>query len=176
MTDTADNVESKPKRKRMPAYESLNARERRLVDATVAGAPPAEAGRVAGYSTGTTTEYWQRAKRKPAFREAVRECMEAIGLDPEGIASRLVSGADSSMQYVTTKDGQIHERPDPHARAKYLDMALKVQGAYPAPWDQGGANVQVVVISPENSLAAANPFSAPVVESPSVRELKPGES
>lgn len=147
------------------------------MDATVAGAPPAEAGRVAGYSTGTTTEYWQRAKKKPAVREAIRECFEAIGLDPEGIAGRVKTGIDSAMQYQATKDGQVVTLgPDWHARFKGLDMVAKMVGAYPDPRDQGGANVQVVVISPENSLAAANPFSAPVVESPSVRELKPGES
>lgn len=167
-----ETVTTEPrKRQRMPAYESLNARERTLVEATVAGAPPSEAGRVAGYSAETTTQYWNRAKRKPAVRDAIRECFEAIGLDAQGIANRLKDGADNAKQYLTTKDGAIHERPDPHAQAKYLDMVNKIAGLYPMPSDHAVANVQVVVIGPENSLAAANPFSAPVVDMAGVEIL-----
>lgn len=137
-----------------------------MVEAKAAGATTIEAAKVAGYSP--NAHAFKRVNR-PAFKDALRECFEAIGLDPEGVAARLKDGADNAKQYLQVKDKQgavtIEERPDPHAQAKYLDMIMKSSGAYPMPTDQGAANVQVVVIGPENSLAAANPFSAPVVES-----------
>ena len=139
-----------------------------MVEAKAAGASTIEAAKVAGYSP--NAHAFARARR-PAFKDALRECFEAIGLDSEGVAARLKDGADNSKQYLMTKDGKIQERPDPHAQAKYLDMIMKSSGAYPMPTDQGAANVQVVVIGPENSLAAANPFSAPVVEAGWVKVL-----
>ena len=143
-----------------------------MVEAKAAGATTSEAAAVAGLARSGA---FARA-RKPAFKDALRECFEAIGLDSEGVAARLKDGADNSKQYLMTKDGHIQERPDPHAQAKYLDMIMKSSGAYPMPTDQGAANVQVVVIGPENSLAAANPYSAPVVESGWVKVLPEGET
>ena len=169
----AESIEpgpEKPKRTRvhrgdMPAFESLNGKERRYVEAVVGGAPnKAAAARAAGYVGDSARAHVPRLNAKPAIREAMRECMEVIGLDASGLAGRLKLGMDSAMSYGLDRLGNAVELgPDYHARAKHVDMALKVIGAYPDPRADNVQAVQVVIVQPENSLAAANPFSAPVI-------------
>lgn len=158
----------------------MSIRDRRLIDGLMDKTKTGkQAALDAGYTNpSTVTSIVGRRMRSPSFREALQERLVEAGLDDTGLARKLREGSEA-MAYGLTKDGNVVTMgPDAHARAKFVDMMLKVTGSYPDPRalvDMSGA--RVVVLQPSDaSIGALGLFGAEVVTGAETPRLLGGAS
>lgn len=110
-----------------------------------------EAARRAGYSA----RY--NPLRRAEFQQYLDQLMEEMGVGDEEVIRKLAEGL-SAVAVRIDKNGEEHVVPDFHARAKFLDMALRLRQMYPprrpADWAIEGS---ATVVRGTPALAAPEP-------------------
>src|SRR3990167_9158384 len=152
--------------------EGLSVRDRRLIAGVLEGQDITVAGKAAGFPQreGATNRL-----RHPDVRRALLAALEAEGLDAAGLAAKARELLES-IQHGLTKDGSVVAMgPDNHARVKALDLILKASGAYPDPRLEINQQVSgaIVVLQPEDVLAAGDLFGPEVIDVTPSPEIPP---
>lgn len=160
-------VERTPEPRGRTDRDGLTIRDRRLLSGVLSGKTVTAAGREVGFpSNAAASQRWQA----PALRAAFVRCLAEIGLDEPGLAAKAKELLES-MSHSMTKDGMVVELgPDNNARAKVFDSVLKAVGAYPDPRQDINVNTgTIVVLQPEDQLAAGDLFGDVIDVTPTVK-------
>ena len=152
----------------------LSVPQLKFVKGLADGLSGTEAVRAAGYAPERAGVKANQLLKNDQVRAALRAALEEQGITLEYTAKAMRGGLES-IQHGLTKDGDVVTMgPDNHARAKYMDMLLKVAGGYPDPKQDQTINAgAIVVIRAEDSLAVSDPFGADIVDV-TPREVKEG--
>ena len=150
----------------MGQSREITPRERQLVANVASGMNQTQAAIAAGYPPASARGEASRALGRPDIRAHLRALMEEAGIGDKALVARMRAGMEA-LQRGLTKDGEVVEMgEDWHARAKFMDMALKVYDAYPNPRLDVDMNVNgaIVVLRPDDAVASADPFAGTVID------------
>lgn len=135
----------------------------------LAGKTQTQAAIDAGYPRGSAREVASRALGREHIRSYMRDLLAQAGLDDASLLKLVAEGAKTATQHGITRAGDVVAMgPDWHARAKLLDMALKVADAYPNRLDINAQVAGAVVVLQPDDVVASDPFV-------SARDVTPDE-
>ena len=127
----------------------LTLRQRKWLAHYIETGCAADAARLAGYSGDNQqlAEIGYQNTRK--LQMEIGELMGAMGLDDGALLHRLREGLSATVVEIAKHEGAITDERvyvDFNARAKYLDIALRLGGKYPVNQVQGDTVAALVVL------------------------------
>jgi len=141
-----------------PPEDALSMRERALVAGMLNGKSQTQAAIDAGYSAKSAASIGSRALARINNSQSFSALLAKAGLDDATLANAIRQGATESLEYGLSRSGEsVPLGPAWHARAKFVDMALKVGKHYP----DRTVDVQVTgaVVVKAATDAAPDPFA-----------------
>lgn len=155
---------------RIPAMARIGPRDREMIEAVAAGASWSDAGKLVGYSPKQVAA----RKRSSLVREAMLEAFEAAGITATRVARHLEHIIFEAEKKAVTKDGEVVSLgPDYYAQLKGMELVADVADVRPSKSGNISVSSNIFIVPSENTMAAANPFSAPIVDG-EYREVKDG--
>lgn len=148
----------------MGRSSEITVRERAFIGGVMTGKSQAQAARDAGYPESKARHVGSQLAARPDIRAHMRALMDEIGIGDSALVTKLRDGMDAKQRGMT-KDGDVVELgEDWHARAKFVDMALKLADYYPNKLDVD-VNLKgaIVVLRPEDAIAP-DPFGVDVLD------------
>lgn len=131
----------------------------------------AKSAELAGYNS----QHGSYLKQQPKIQNEIQLALKKVGLDDESAARKLKEGQEAT--YVKKDKGK--EYPDYHARHKYLDTQIKLEGWYAPEKHEMQQKKLVVILSPELrkgliDARAITEAEAEVIEEEVLEEQKEG--
>jgi hypothetical protein len=134
----------------MPKGKDLTPKQRRFVKGYLETGNATEAAKTAGYSEKSANSIAAENLAKPSIREAISQLMEKHGLSDE----KLLSIHKDLLSATRTVSGI--EVPDWDVRARALEMAYKLRGAYQE--DLRGLRITISLRPPAAAIRETEPF------------------